>query len=77
MLAILGVLVIWGMISFFEIRPLVKKKWWREITVYCLLLSLSLMVSILLSLDVPVPPPGELIIRISSPITNLVERFLS
>jgi hypothetical protein len=73
----LGILFIGVIISLFEIPPLVKKKWWREIIVYFLLLSAGLMLSILLCLNVPIPSPLDLIIKIYSPVTNFIDRILS
>ena len=77
MWAIVGILLIGAIISFFEIPPLVKKKWWREIIVYFLLLSAGMTLAILLSKDVSIPTPVDWITKIFSPITSYFERILS
>lgn len=77
MWASLGILFIGAIISLFEIPPLIKKKWWREVIVYFLLLSGGLTLSVLLCLNVSIPSPLELIIKIYSPVTNFIERILS
>ncbi|MCQ6276099.1 hypothetical protein JMM81_14310 [Bacillus sp. V3B] len=77
MFIIIGILLIGAIISFFEISPLVKKKWWREIIVYFLLLSVGLTLSILLIKNVTIPSPLDLIIKIYSPVTSFFERILS
>ncbi len=60
MWAILGILFIGAIISLFEIPPLIKKKWWREVIVYFLLLSGGLTLSVLLSMNVPIPYSNRL-----------------
>jgi hypothetical protein len=77
MWAIIGILFIGTIISLFEITPLVKKKWWREIMVFFLLLSAGLTLSILLIKDVTIPSPLDLIAKIYSPITFFFDQILS
>jgi len=73
MWSIIGILSIGIFISLFEIPPLIKKKWWREIIVYFLLLSAGLTLCILLSKNVTIPTPMDLITSIYSPVTSLFE----
>jgi hypothetical protein len=77
MLAIIGILFIGTIICLFEIPPLVKKKYWREIIVFFLLLSVGLTLSILVIKNVTMPSPLELIAKIYSPVTSFFERILS
>ncbi|MBT2700865.1 hypothetical protein J7E79_26435 [Bacillus sp. ISL-40] len=77
MWSIVGILSIGAIISFFEIPPLVKKKWWREMIVYFLLLSTGITLAILLSKDVPIPTPLDWITKFFSPVTSYFERILS
>ncbi|MBZ5752035.1 MULTISPECIES: hypothetical protein [Metabacillus] len=72
-----GILLIGAIISLFEIPPLVKKKWWREIIVYFILLSVGMTLAILISKDVAIPTPIDLLTKIYSPVTNFMEKFLS
>lgn len=72
-----GILLIGAIISLFEIPPLVKKKWWREIIVYFILLSVGMTLAILISKDVTIPTPIDLLTKIYSPITNFMEKVLS
>ncbi|MFC0272050.1 hypothetical protein ACFFIX_11370 [Metabacillus herbersteinensis] len=77
MWAIIGILFTGSIISLFEIPPLVKKKYWREIIVYFLLLTPGLVLSILLIKDVSIPTPLDMITKIYSPVTSFFERILS
>ena len=72
-----GILLIGAIISLFEISPLVKKKWWREIIVYSILLSVGMTLAILISNDVTIPTPIDLLTKIYSPVTNFMEKVLS
>lgn len=77
MLVISGILLIGAIISLFEIPPLVKKKWWREIIVYFILLSVGMTLAILISANVTIPTPIDLLTKIYSPVTNFFESILS
>jgi hypothetical protein len=77
MWAIIGTLMTGAIVSFFEIPPLVKKKWWREMIVYFLLLSAGMALAILLSKDVTIPSPLDWITKIFSPVNSFFERNLS
>lgn len=77
MWAIVGILFIGAIISFFEIPSLIKKKWWREMIVYFLLLSTGMILAILLSKDVSIPAPLDWITKIFNPITSYFERIMS
>ena len=72
-----GILLIGAIISLFEIPPLVKKKWWREIIVYLILLSVGMTLAILISKNVTIPTPIDLLTKIYSPVTNFFEKILS
>jgi hypothetical protein len=77
MWAIIGILVSGAIISLFEIPPLLKKKCWREIIFFFLLFSPGVTLSILLSKQVTIPTPVDLISKIYSPITSFFERIFS
>jgi hypothetical protein len=77
MWAIFGILMTGAIVSFFEIPPLVKKKWWREMIVYLLLLSAGMTLAILLSKDVTIPSPLDWVTKFFSPVTTFFERILS
>ncbi|MDQ1003413.1 hypothetical protein QFZ28_003813 [Neobacillus niacini] len=76
MWAIIGILLTGAIITFFEIPPLVKKKWRREMIVYFLLLSAGMTLAILLCKDVSIPTPLDWIAKIFSPVTSFFERNL-
>lgn len=76
MWSIIGILFAGAIISIYEIPPYLKKKNWKEVIVFFLLLSAGMTLSILLSLDVTIPTPLNWIIKIYSPITNFVDRIL-
>lgn len=77
MWAIIGMLTTGVVISLFEIPPLVKKRWWREIIAYFLLLSIGMTFAVLLCLKINIPTPLNWIEKIYSPVTSFVERILS
>jgi hypothetical protein len=72
-----GILLIGAIISLFEIPPLVKKKWWREIIVYFILLSVGMTLAILISKNITIPTPIDLLTKIYRPVTNFMEKVLS
>jgi hypothetical protein len=77
MWAIIGILLTGAIVSFFEIPPLVKKKWWREMIVFLLLLTAGMTLAILLSKDVTIPSPLDWITKFFSPVSAFFERILS
>lgn len=77
MWAILGFLLVGVILSLLEIPPLLKKKWYREIVVYLLLLLTGLALSALLALNIAIPTPLNLLIKIYRPVTNFIEQILS
>lgn len=77
MLASIVIFLIGVMISFFEIPALIKKKRWREITTYFLLLAVGLTLSVLVAFDVTIPSPIDWINKFYSPVTSFMERILS
>jgi predicted membrane protein len=77
MLSIIGILLIGAIITFFEIRSFVKKKYLREVIVYFLLLLPGLTFASLLIKGVTIPTPIDLLTKIFSPVTAFVERILS
>lgn len=77
MLASIVIFLIGVMISFFEIPALIKKKRWREITTYFLLLAVGLTLSFLVAFDVTIPSPIDWINKFYSPVTSFMERILS
>jgi hypothetical protein len=77
MWTMIGLFVCAALISIFELPPLVKKKWWREIFTFFILLSAGLTLSILLSKNVTIPTPLDLITNMYRPITIFIERILS
>ncbi|MGM0876084.1 MAG: hypothetical protein ACQEWV_15225 [Bacillota bacterium] len=77
MWAIIGIMFTGAFITFFEIPPLVKKKCWREIMVFFLLLTPGLALSVLLSKNVNIPTPLDLITKIYSPVITFIDQILS
>lgn len=77
MWAIIGIFLTGATISLFEIPPLVKKKYWREIIVYTLLLSVGLTLAILLMLNITIPTPVDFLMNLYRPITSFFERIFA
>jgi hypothetical protein len=74
---IIGIVLTGIIISFFEIPPLVKKKWWREMMVYFLFVSTGITLAFLGSRGVSIPSPIKWITKFLSPVTAFFERNLS
>lgn len=74
---IIAILVSGVVISLFEIPPLVKKKYWKEIVVYSLFLSAGMTVSILLTTGMTIPNPSEILMLLFSPVDSFIEDILS
>ncbi|WHY95676.1 hypothetical protein [Peribacillus simplex] len=77
MWAIIGTVCTGAIISFFEIPPLVKKKCWKEIVIFILLLLVGMTLSILIIKDITIPTPIDWITKIYSPLAHFMDRILS
>lgn len=77
MWAILGILFSGAIISIFEIPPLIKKKWWREIIVFLILLSAGITLAILLSKHITIPSPLDWLEKLYRPVTSFIDGILS
>ncbi|KKI90066.1 hypothetical protein WQ54_23410 [Bacillus sp. SA1-12] len=73
----IGIAFIGVLITLFEIPPLIKKKWWREMIVYFLLLTAGLTLCMLISVNVGIPTPMDFITNFYNPVSSYIERILS
>lgn len=55
------VIIIYLIIGFLEIVPMIKKKQTKELTVYIFLFGGAFILSVLLSLGVKIPSPADFI----------------
>ncbi|WP_034331916.1 hypothetical protein [Bacillus sp. J37] len=74
---IVGILLLGLVVWLIEIKPLLKSKSYREISIYSFLLISGLLFAFLLILNMRIPTPLDLLNRIYSPIISSIERFLS
>jgi hypothetical protein len=73
----IGIIAMGALISVFEVPPLVKKKLWKDIIIYFFFLTNGMILSILVSLGVKIPTPLDLITKIYSPFSKMLEKILS
>jgi hypothetical protein len=66
MMNVFGILFGFGLIALLDVPRLIKKKYWKELCVYGVLLMTGLGLSLLLAMGVEIPP-------VSTAITNLVK----
>ncbi len=59
-----------ALIGMFEIPPLVHRKQWRELIASSILLLIGLILAILLSLGVPIPPVSTSITKLFTPLLD-------
>lgn len=52
-----GLIFIYALIAVFQVPPLVKKKYWLELTVFSLFLTLAFTFALLLGLGIKIPSP--------------------
>jgi hypothetical protein len=53
----IGIFLIYILIFFIEYIPLLKKKNYKDITLYSFLIALSLLINLLISLGITIPTP--------------------
>ncbi|MGM0875152.1 MAG: hypothetical protein ACQEWV_10160 [Bacillota bacterium] len=73
---ILGVLLVGTLITLYEVPSLIKKKLMKELIVFLILLITGVILSILLSLEIKIPNPYDLIAFIFNPISHFLEWIL-
>ena len=50
-------IAVFAVIVFLEVPKMVKKKQWRELTVYSVLMAIAIVISVMYTLDLYVPDP--------------------
>lgn len=73
-MAILLALVFIAIIAI-EVPGLVKKKMWRELTVFSVLLVIGMVLSFGQLFNLPLPNPAEGIEAIFQPVTNFLNKL--
>ncbi|HHW44661.1 MAG TPA: hypothetical protein GXX25_12830 [Desulfotomaculum sp.] len=76
MKTILLILVFAAIIAF-QVPPLVKKKMWRELTAFGVLLLIGMFYSFGLALQLPLPNPARAVESVFAPVTRLIQQVLS
>lgn len=77
MLGSFAILVISIFITFFELPPLIKDKLFKESVIFCSLLSIGTLLSILISFGIHFPNPSVWLITIMKPLSNFIENLLT
>ena len=73
--AVLSILFI--AIIAFEVPGLLRKKMWRELAAFSVLLLLGMLYSFGQALEVPLPNPTRGIMTIFEPVSLIIEKLLS
>ena len=69
--------VIFMAIIAFEAPGLIRKKMWRELAAFSVLLLLGMIYSYGQALEIPLPNPTSGIMAIFEPVSLLIEKLLS
>lgn len=59
-----------------QVPPLVKKKMWRELAAFSVLLLVGMIYSFGLALDLPLPNPARAVEAVFGPLTRLMQKML-
>lgn len=65
------------LIIAFEAPGLVRKKMWRELAAFSVLMLIGMVYSYGLVLDLPLPNPTDYIMAIFKPVSQYLEKILS
>ncbi|WP_061215046.1 hypothetical protein [Syntrophomonas wolfei] len=55
------VLIGFGMVALIQIPGLVRKQWWRELLCFAVLLFMGLILSVMISMGIEIPPVTTII----------------
>jgi uncharacterized membrane protein len=72
MATVIVLIAVFIVIGLFEVPKILKKRLWRELLVFSLLLILGFTLSALIALDVPLPSPVKGIRSLMNPILRLL-----
>lgn len=68
----ISIFLVGSIISYLELKLLIRKKWWKEVIVYTILMICGITFYILVSLGVYIPTPLEVINKIYGPISKMM-----
>ncbi|HHT63703.1 MAG: hypothetical protein ACOX4H_12245 [Bacillota bacterium] len=74
---IIGLSFAFMIIFVMEAIPLVKKKMWRELVAFSLLLLIGAGLTFTVVLDLPLPNPADIMEKIFSPASTWLTQVLS
>jgi Na+/H+ antiporter NhaA len=60
---IIVLILVFGGIALIEVPRLVQQQYWRELTVFSILLGIGFVLSVLIALGVPIPPIADTITK--------------
>jgi ABC-type Mn2+/Zn2+ transport system permease subunit len=64
-------IIIYTAVALLNIPGLVRKKHWKDLTAFCVIYAISLTVSVLFVMDVPLPSPMRALHHLFSDILGL------
>lgn len=74
---ILLLILVFAVIIAFEVPGLVRKKMWRELTAFSVLLLMGMILSFGQALKLPLPNPTRGIEAVFRPISQYLEKMLT
>ncbi|MHB8158538.1 MAG: hypothetical protein ACYDEQ_14325, partial [Desulfocucumaceae bacterium] len=77
MLNVILISLIFIFIIALEAPGMIKKKMWRELTVFSTLLLIGMVYSFGLALNIPMPNPTDAIMTIFEPVSKYFDKVLS
>ncbi|MDQ0285490.1 hypothetical protein J2Z49_000591 [Desulfofundulus luciae] len=60
-----------------QVPPLIKKRMWRELIAFSVLLFLGMIYSFGLVLKIPLPNPARAVEAVFAPLTSLIQKALT
>lgn len=69
-------IIVFGLIIAAQAPPLIKKKMWKELAAFGVLLLIGMFYSFGLALNLPVPNPAKAVEAVFAPLTKLIQKVL-
>lgn len=77
MAVIFALVVLFAGIIYLEVPGMMKKQQWRELAAFGFLMTLAMVLSFAMALDIPMPNPIKLIEAVFTPVTDFIDGLLT
>ncbi|OAT85561.1 hypothetical protein [Desulfotomaculum copahuensis] len=71
---IILLIIVFGLIIAAQAPPLIKKKMWRELAAFSVLMLIGMFYSFGLALNLPLPNPAKAVEAVFAPLTRLIQK---